>query len=49
MTLISDFEYLENDNRLKLLAYISKFYDLISSKSDVREYLLKKAKKLPTD
>lgn len=49
MTLISDFEYLDNDNRLKLLAYISEFYDLISSKSDVKEYILKKAKKLPTD
>ena len=49
MTLISGFEYLDSDNRLKLLAYISEFYDLISSKSDVKEYILKKAKKLPTD
>lgn len=49
MIMISDFEYLDNDNRLKLLAYISEFYDLISSKSDVKEYILKKAKKLPTD
>lgn len=48
-TLISDFEYLDNDNRLKLLAYISEFYDLISSKSDVKEYILKKAKKLPSN
>jgi len=47
ISLISDFEFLENDNRLKLLAYISEFYDLISSKSDVKEYILKNAKKLP--
>ena len=49
MTLVSDFEFLENDNRLKLLAYISEFYDLISSKNDVKEYILKKAKKIPID
>ena len=49
MTLISDFEYLENDNRLKMLDYISEFYDLISSKVDVKEYILKQAKKIPVD
>jgi hypothetical protein len=49
MSLITDFTYLEKDNRLKLLAYISEFYDLISSKVDVKEYILKQAKKLPKD
>lgn len=49
MALISDFEFLENANRLKLLAYISEFYDLISSKGDVKDYILKKAKKIPAD
>ncbi|MCZ4695786.1 hypothetical protein DWB61_14095 [Ancylomarina euxinus] len=49
MSLITDFPYLERDNRLKLLAYISEFYDLISSKVDVKEYILKQAKKIPTE
>jgi len=48
-SLISDFTYLENNNRLKLLAYISEFYELISSKSDVRDYLMKNAKKIPNN
>ena len=48
-SLISDFTYLDNDNRLKLLAYISEFYDLISSKSDVRDFIMKNAKKIPSD
>lgn len=49
MSLITDFTYLEKDNRLKLLVYISEFYDLISSKVDVKEYIFKQAKKIPTD
>jgi len=47
MSLISDFDFLKNDNRLKLLAYISEFYDLIASKDDVKNFLLRKAKKIP--
>jgi len=48
-SLISDFELLDKENRLKLLAYISEFYDLISSKNDVKDYILKKAKNIPVD
>jgi len=47
MSLISDFDFLEKNSRLKLLAYISEFYDLISSKDDVRNFLLKDAWKIP--
>lgn len=49
ISLISDFEFLEKENRLKMLVYISEFYDLISSKNDVKDYILKKAKNIPTD
>ena len=47
--LISDFTILDIENRLKLLSYISEFYDLISSKADVKEFILRKAKELPSD
>lgn len=49
MNLVTDFTFLEKENRLKLLAYISEFYDLISSKDDVKNYLLKNARKIPTN
>jgi hypothetical protein len=49
VNLISDFTILENENRMKLLSYISEFYDLISSKADVKDFILRKAKKLPSD
>jgi len=49
VNLISDFTILESDNRHKLLSYISEFYDLISSKADVKDFILRKAKKLPPD
>ncbi|MFT5749497.1 MAG: hypothetical protein ACI93S_000755, partial [Ancylomarina sp.] len=45
--LISDFTILESENRIKLLSYISEFYDLISSKADVKDFILKNAKKIP--
>lgn len=48
VNLISDFTVLENDNRNKLLSYISEFYDLISSKADVKDFILRKAKKIPS-
>jgi len=47
MNLISDFTILESENRMKLLSYISEFYDLISSKADVKDFILRKAKKIP--
>ena len=47
--LISDFTILDKENRLKLLSYISEFYDLIASKADVKEFILRKAKKIPSD
>ncbi len=49
VNLISDFTILKNENRVKLLSYISEFYDLISSKSDVKDFILRKAKKIPSD
>ncbi len=49
VNLITDFTILEKENRLKLLSYISEFYDLISSKSDVKNFILKKAEKIPSD
>ena len=49
MSLILNFDFLRNDNRLKMLAYITEFYDIIASKDDVRNFLLKKAKKIPSD
>ena len=47
--LISDFTILDKENRFKLLSYISEFYDLISSEEDVEEFILRKAKDLPSD
>lgn len=49
VNLISDFTILDDENRHKLLSYISEFYDLISSKADVKEFILRKAKKIPSD
>lgn len=45
--LINQCEYLEADNRGKLIGYIEKFYELINSKKDVRDVIQKKAKKIP--
>lgn len=49
VNLISDFKILDRENRMRMLDYISKFYDLISSKTDVKDFILKKAQKIPSD
>ncbi len=48
-SLILNFEYLNKENRFKFLAYVNEFYDLISSKDDVKSFLIKNSKRIPTD
>jgi len=47
LDLISKCEYLNDESRLGLTEYVLKFYELISSKKDIREVILKKSSKIP--
>lgn len=49
LDLIFQCEYLNDENRLGLTEYIMKFYELISSKRDIREVILKKSSKIPSN
>lgn len=49
LDLISQCEYLNEENRLGFTEYILKFYELISSKKDIREVILKKSSKIPSN
>jgi len=48
MKTITDCEYLKNENKNRLVAYIEEFYQLIGSKKDVRNEIVKKSQKLPS-
>ncbi|MBN2597522.1 MAG: hypothetical protein JXR82_12115 [Marinifilaceae bacterium] len=47
LELISQCEYLNEENRHGLTDYILKFYELIGSKKDVKDVILKNAPKIP--
>lgn len=48
LKLISQCEYLNEQNRLGLTEYILEFYELISSKKDIKDVILKKSSKIPS-
>ncbi len=49
LKLISQCEYLNEENRIGLTEYILDFYELISSKKDVKDVILKKSPKIPSN
>lgn len=48
LDLISECEYLNEENKNACINYILKFYDLINSKKDVKGVILKKSQKIPS-
>lgn len=49
LKIITDCEYLKDENKNRLVAYIEEFYQLIGSKKDVRNEIVKKSQKLPSN
>ncbi|BAX80513.1 hypothetical protein [Labilibaculum antarcticum] len=48
LKLISQCEYLNEENKTGLTEYVLDFYELISSKKDIRDVILKKSPKIPS-